>query len=287
MRSKVLRVTAFLLIFVLLFCVVQDVLTPDHNGNENACYTISSFNSLEHNSIEVLFLGASGISLGVSPMKIYEDTGIHAYSLSTSGQPIPLSYQLLKLALKRQAPKVVVLDVGAMFADPGGYATWRYVLDNIPLGIEKINMAEEYIKEPDGDGFWPVIFPLLKFHDRWSELSAADFASNNIEHYYTAGQFIVGRVSSNTLTLDDMDLIARGMEARNTSQVKVVRNGERQEYTIDEPLINPEIPEANVTHLQNMKNLCEENSAELLLVKIPPGHSLCRLKVCGQKSSGR
>ena len=68
---------------------------------------------MEANSVDVLFLGTSHVGKGISPMKIYENTGIKSYNLFTSMQGVESSFFLLENALKRQQPKVVFLDVSS------------------------------------------------------------------------------------------------------------------------------------------------------------------------------
>ena len=52
MKRPLLSTVIFLLVFVLLFSVVQAVLTPDHNQNQNVWYSLHGFENLEPDSIE-------------------------------------------------------------------------------------------------------------------------------------------------------------------------------------------------------------------------------------------
>lgn len=80
-------------------------------------------------------------------MEIYENSGIVSYNLSTSGQSIEVTYYLLRSALERQLPKVVVLDASSLFFDDDiDIKNWRYVLDEMPMGKTKIAMARKYAK---------------------------------------------------------------------------------------------------------------------------------------------
>ena len=84
MGIKITKTIAFCLTFILLFFVAQAVFTPDHNMDGLPGYSINGFRTFEKDSIDVLFLGASRVMAGYSPMKIYEDTGISGYCLATA-----------------------------------------------------------------------------------------------------------------------------------------------------------------------------------------------------------
>lgn len=219
MVSKIAKSTAFILVFALLFAVFQSVLTPSFHYNQNVDYSIKSFDNFERNSIDVVFLGQSQALLCVSPMKLYEDTQVRSYNLATSGQPIQLSYYLCKHILKRQSPKVVVLNAGNLFYSTVAFENWRFVMDNMPLDMEKIEMAKDFASWPGSDGFWCAVFPLLRFHTRWDELTRDDMQRWAPEYYYTAGQYLINFRVPNILDEESMNAAAKGMEERNTATV--------------------------------------------------------------------
>ena len=108
---------------------------------------MNTFYNQQEGVDQVLFFGTSHSEFGVSPMEIYEDSGIVSYNLSTSSQPIEVTYHLLKSALETQAPNVVMLDVSSLFFDDTiNTAAWRYVLDGMPFCETKIEMAMEFAK---------------------------------------------------------------------------------------------------------------------------------------------
>lgn len=270
MKSKILKISLFCIIFALLFSAVQGVLTPDHNENQNVHYQLDSYSNFDEDTMEVLFLGQSSALLGISPMKLYEDTNICSYDLATGGQPLGVSYQLLKYALKKQSPSVVFLTSGNLFADNTAQPTWRYLLDNTPLGIEKLEMAKAYGGLAGSDGFLSVIFPIIKFHTRWESLGKNDFIQNkDLEYYYSAGQFVVGLKSPIGLTLDQMNSIAETMEQLNEAPVAYMHNGTEGSYMIDDPLYKLSIPEDNIEYMRKIQSLCQENGAQLVLLTIP------------------
>lgn len=270
MKGHIIKSTLFVVICGLLFYAVQGVMTPDFYYNQNVNYSIDSFDNFEKDSIDVVFLGQSQGLLCISPMKLYEDTGICSYNLSTSGQPIELSYHLCKHILKRQSPNVVFLNAGNLFYHNIGFENWRYVMDNMPLNMEKIEMARDFASWPGSDSFLSAIFPLLRYHTRWNELTSDDFQKRETEYYYTAGQFLMNYSWPNDLDEEGMNTAAKSMEERNTAAMLYIEDGGTcVEETIETPLYDMTIPETNVEYLQKIQALCQEAGAELVLTGLP------------------
>lgn len=99
MKKRILlfiKPALFLLLGAVVFCGIQDIFTPRWNEGLMVGRTISGVNHLEVTDLDALFLGASQIQIGISPMELYKKYGIISYALGTSGQPIGGSYFLLR-----------------------------------------------------------------------------------------------------------------------------------------------------------------------------------------------
>ena len=214
--KKVIKPALFLSIGVMLFVIVSAVIMP--KNLDKCAYVISGYRALEEDTVDALFLGPSLVLDGVSPMQIYEDTGICAYSLATTGQPIELSYALLKVAFRTQQPKVVILNSSVFASDNvnmskvqdelgqpkqvnyalgNGKTTnynayWRWIIEAFPLGTDKITLIKEYLKMSYHSDLFSTLFPLLYYHDRWKSLTAEDFSIAPINGiYYESWQMIL------------------------------------------------------------------------------------------------
>ena len=108
MNSKIMKCVkpiAFLLIGVLMFSLVQEVFIPaSSRKRENADRIIDGLGRIEKGVVDVIFVGSSLIEYGVSPVRLYEKTGICSYSLATSGQPITVAYWLIRMPLRSRVP---------------------------------------------------------------------------------------------------------------------------------------------------------------------------------------
>lgn len=220
--------------------------------------------------MDVIFIGNSKIEYGVSPVSLYEETGICSYSLASSGQPIDFSYWLLKDAFSKQKPSIVVLLASNLF-EYGSDANVRrwHILDNYNLSLFKIEMARSYAKGNNSDGFLPAIFPIIKYHTRWNELTEDDFSFEYGGEYYSLGQWITGAVGPTIIEYEEID---KQLEIlKEDSFIKEAVDGKQEIRNIESSYIDPFISEFNMQSFLGIKNLCDENNAELLLVQIPSG----------------
>lgn len=273
--AKIGKTVLFLAIGLVLFLRIQDVLTPNWNNIGYIGRVVRGIDELGSEEPDVLLLGTSQVLLGVSPMKLYEEYGILSYSLTSSGQPMECSRLLLENALKSHSIKTVVLDVTSLFHDENITSTevynayWRYVLDNLPLNALKCKMARQYAEYPDGDGFIGAMFPIVKYHSRWTELTKKNFYPYDKEVYYSFGQKMMGMVQEVPFTLDAIDWTVEELRQYVSGKTKIVTKDGIREQTIEEALYDVEMPEEPVKALCEIVNLCQEADVNLVLLKVP------------------
>ena len=270
MKQKVLNVfkpILFLGIGILLFIYIQDIFILDDFGGGTPEKAISGFYALEDNSADVLIFGASHPEFGISPMKLYEKTGIVSYDLSSGQQPLEVSYYMLKQALKTQSPKVVLLDPAILFHD-GSNAAWRFVLDKLPLNDVKLEMAADYGTRELGDGYWSALFPILKYHSRWTELTKIDFRPHWKGMYYTAGELLVSQIVQGP-EMAFLDSNFNQILSQNPAFLNEFDGTETTSESFENELFKPVINDDKREYMLKIKQLCDENGAELVLVTIP------------------
>lgn len=128
----------------------------------------------EDNSYEVLLMGSSHMNGSMNPNILWGKYGITSFNYGTGGQPIDVTYYLLKEALKIHEPKVVVLDLYYLgITDEYGEEGYiRYVLDNMRFSLNKLEALTNCVPKDD---IIHYLFPLIKYHTRWKELALEDF----------------------------------------------------------------------------------------------------------------
>lgn len=269
MIRKMIKLIVFIVIGVAVFFAIQDVLTPSHDGSENTSRIIKGYEALEDGVVDVLFLGPSTTIYGVSPMRIYEDSHIISYSLATAGQPVECSYYLLEKAYQTQAPKVVFLDAGSLYYDTSANGAWRYVLDNLPMDKVKWDFAKYYGQMDFGDGFWSAVFPIIKYHTRWKELSINDFLDVKGQLYYSMGGIINSMVNPTSWSNSDIRNTTQKLLEKESGNITFYNGTEIKEKTIEEPLYAPEVSERNLEYLEKLQDMCEKMGTELVLIHMP------------------
>ncbi len=80
-------------------------------------YTLNKMFSERKNSLDVLYVGHSGVFCGVSPMELYEDYGFAGYNCSQELFVPWESYETTLDILEEQKPKVIALEVDQFFYD--------------------------------------------------------------------------------------------------------------------------------------------------------------------------
>lgn len=158
----------------------------------------------EDNSYEVLLMGSSHMNTSINPNVLWGHYGITSFNYGTGGQPIDVTYYLLKEALKTHNPKVVVVDLYylGMTTEYGSEGYIRYVLDNIKFSLNKV---EAIINCTPKNERLAYLFPLVKYHSRWKELALEDFKFDLEAAAYAKG-FGAGREIYGIDNKSDLDI---------------------------------------------------------------------------------
>jgi len=135
---------------------------------------IAGFYNEPEEEFDVMFFGGSHAYASFSPLELWHETGVKSYVFATQQQPMWATYHYILEALKTQSPSVIVLDVQTMVLteDYSDAAVVHSYLDDLPLSTNKLALIGV---SGEGEALAEYLFPLIKYHDRWDELTAADF----------------------------------------------------------------------------------------------------------------
>ena len=202
---------------------------------------------MEH---EVVFVGDCELYENFDPVYLWENFGINSYIRGSAQQLIWQSYYLMEETFKYETPKVMVFNVlGMQYNTPSSTgassqreAYNRMTLDGMRWSSSKWNSIEASMtqEERDKDGVWSYIFPILRYHDRWKELSSEDFKY----------MFYRDKVTDNGYLM----------------QVKVNPVGD--DYPVI-PLVDYRFGDNAYYYLDKIVELCEKHGTQLVLVKAP------------------
>ena len=240
---RALCITLAVLLLAAVVAVMTPILTPKYlTQSKEGSFTAEYYASVAETTHDVLFIGDCEVFESFVPAILWEEYGITAYVRGGAQQLTWHSYYMLEDALRYETPQAVVFNVYALkYGEPQKEAYNRLALDGMewsPVKAEaiKASMTEE-------EHFIDYVFPFLRYHSRWDELTAEDF-----RYAFT----------DKPLVSDSGYLMQTGILPADT----------QAEFT-PELLIDYTLPATAMEYLDKMRELCDERGIELILIKAP------------------
>lgn len=238
-KTKILQVAAAVIVTILLLSFLEKLLMPKYMTQILEGALISEYYREAQKDHDVIFIGDCEVYENFSPVTLWEEYGINSFIRGSAQQLIWHSYYLLEETLKYEKPKVVVFNVLSMkYDEPQKEAYNRMALDDMPLSLTKLKAIKASMMEDEE--LITYLFPILRYHSRWSELTGEDFKyllkRDNISH-----NGYLMRVDTKPMT------------------------------TVPQPrkLPNYAFSEVCYAYLDKMTALCKENGIKLVLIKAP------------------
>jgi len=248
MKKKLTLLTA-LAVSLAVLLLLQALLVPKYMDSTKEGALIAEYYENAGNN-DVVFIGDCEVYENFSPITLWENHGITSYIRGSAQQLIWQSYYLMEETFRYETPKVMVFNVLSMKYDTpkstGAQsqreAYNRMTLDGMRLSASKWNsifasMTEE---ERKWEAQYSYLFPLLRYHDRWSQLTKDDFT------YW----FHRDQVS------DQGYLMQTGVKPL-------------QDEHVERPLVDYSFGETSWYYLDKMVALCKEKGTQLVLIKAP------------------
>ena len=234
----ILTITITVLATLLLLWLLQMLLMPKYMTEIREGALISEYYD-EIKKHDIIFVGDCEVYENISPVTLWERYGITSYIRGSAQQLIWQSYYILEDTYRYETPKIVIYNVQSMiYGEPQNEAYNRMTLDGLAFSSVKIDAIRASMTEEETLASY--LFPLLRYHSRWSDLSAEDF------RYW----FHRDTVSHNGYL---MQTAIRPMES-----LPAVK-----------PLDDYTLPAVSFEYLDKMAELCRSKGTELILVKSP------------------
>jgi len=167
-----IKITAVCCLIISLF-LVQRLLMPKYVTSIIEGSLIAEYYQ-EKTPHDVIFIGDCEVYENISPVTLWEKYGITSYIRGSAQQLIWQSYYLLEETLKYEKPEVVVFNVLSMkYNEPQKEEYNRLTLDGMRWSMSKVKAIKASMMEDEK--FIEYLFPILRYHSRWSELSGEDF----------------------------------------------------------------------------------------------------------------
>ncbi len=237
--KKLIKLFVTIFIIVGILFILQRLLVPKYVSGIVEGAFVAEFYEEENKNYDVIFVGDCEVYENFSPIRLWQDYGITSYIRGSAEQYVWQSYYLLEDTLRYTTPKAVIFNIQAMqFNESQSEAYNRMTLEGMRWSASKVKAIKASMKEDES--FLDYVFPILRYHTRWSELTADDFK------YMFAGK----KVSHN------------GYYMRvDVRPVESVPEGRM--------LSNYDFGENAWKYLDMMRKLCEEKGVPLILIKAP------------------
>ena len=226
------------LVIVLLW-LLQCLLVPKYVDGVIEGAFIAEYYEEENKEFDVLMVGDCEVYENFTPMVLWEEYGIHSFIRGRAEQYIWQPYYMLEDPLRYYTPKVVVFNVLSMNTNSSNSEAYnRMTLEGMEWSMSKVNAIKASMTEEEH--FLDYVFPILRYHTRFSELTMEDFK-------YMFHRKPVS-YSGYYMRLDVK-------EAAGIPPKKLL-----PDYSFGENAWN---------YLKKMTQLCKENGIQLVLIKAP------------------
>ena len=249
-KKSTLTLAAALCIALAALWLLQALLVPkymDEKTQEGALIGEYYANAGDN---DVIFIGDCEVYENFSPITLWEEYGITSVIRGSAQQLIWQSYYLMEETLQYEKPDVIVFNVLSMKYDTNKStgdqsrreAYNRMNLEGMRWSLSKWNAIQASMTEEEKqwEGMWSYMFPILRYHDRWSQLTENDF------------KYLFHR-----------DQVSDNGYLMKTNIVPVTAPH------MEKPLVDYTFGENSYYYLDKMVELCEANDVELVLIKAP------------------
>ncbi|SRR6056297_1115086 len=237
LKKNLVRIISILFLLTVLF-FIQRLVVPKYMNDIVEGSLIETYYDEEKNH-DVVFIGDCEVYENFSPITLWEDYGIKSFIRGSAQQLIWQSYYLMEETLKYEKPEVIVFNVLSMkYNEPQNEAYNRMTLDGMKLSMSKVKSIRASMT--DEEKFIDYIFPILRFHSRWSNLESQDF-----KYFFNKDE-----------------LFHNGYYMR--VDVKPVESFPRKK-----PLADYSLGQNAYDYLEKMTVLAEKHGVELVLIKAP------------------
>ena len=240
-QKHAVLLTGVIAVLILTLCLflLQELLRPKYGQLNIPEGTLIADYYDDPTHHDVIFIGDCEVYENFSPVTLWEEQGITSFIRGSAQQLIWQSCYLLEETLGYETPEVVVFNVLSMkYGEPQSEAYNRLNLDGMrwsaaKLGAVRASMTEE-------EDFLSYVFPLLRYHSRWSELGWEDVTGMFRRESVSHGGFLMRA-----------DVKAAG----------AIPEGR--------PLADYQFDETCYRYLDRMTALCAEHGVQLVLIKAP------------------
>ena len=278
---KLMRAICFCLLFVILFVFLSGAFIPRTGTTEDGMESRISkaYRGEPRDSIDTVFIGNSDIYRAISPVDLFQQTGITS---AIAGRPNKQLSEVpgdIRDILRYQNPKTIVLETDCMFSGTNpGFKKGISPLEAEAAKVDVTGQAPSKATDADVAGRAPskatdapqqnifdkckallqegdsaflaalnYKFPLVKYHDNWKHLKLTTFLQPRGKYHFSN----------------------KGMAYANTVKAYPFGN----EYMQLSGGKHAMLSEEKLDQFQKIYDLCDRNGVRLVLLTVPSANT--------------
>lgn len=236
--KKIIAIIICVAIALSGFFLIQRLLMPKYAVDLIEGSFIAEYYD-EEKDFDVMFIGDCEVYSNFSPAVLWSEYGINSFIRGSAEQYIWQSYYLLEDVLRYETPKVVIFNIQSLqFEKSQREAYNRMTLEGMEWSMSKVNAIKASLLPEEQ--FLDYVFPILRYHSRWSALGAEDF-----EYMF----------KSKKQTHNGYSMRVDVLPVESLPEPKILANYQFSDYAW--------------SYLDMMRELCAEKGIELLFIKAP------------------
>ncbi len=244
MKLKIKRLFFVFLYFIIvtvgLFCL-QEAFVSVYESKDEARLDTAFLQKEE--SLDAVYLGTSTTYASWLAPYAFENYGITVYSMASAAQPLFASKYIIDDMKRKQSDALYIINITHYLVDYEKYLP--NFIETYPLTVNKPFMTAGLcrIGNISAKKTVEMFFPILKYHEKWSELTFCDFLSKK-DKYKSASYY--------------------------KSFLKKSKNvkGIQLDFETKESL-----SDRDYNGLTDLMNYCKKNNIKALFVIVPQGES--------------
>lgn len=239
-KSVILRrvIAVGLVLFIILY-LLQRLLVPKYITGIVEGAFVSEYYREENKDFDVIFVGDCEVYENFSPVALWNEYGINSYIRGSAQQYIWQSYYLLEDTLRYHKPKVVVFNIQSLQYDESQSEAYnRMTLEGMKWSRAKVGSINASMTEDEH--FIDYVFPILRYHDRWKELT-----SDDVKYMF----------KTKPITFNGYYMRTDVLPAKDVPEGRPM-----EDYSFGDKAWE---------YMDKIRTLCEENDIELVLIKAP------------------
>lgn len=182
-RREALQAAVFLLIFLAILLPVSYMVRTNGDVKDR----FAGFYAEKKDSLDIVMIGSSPVFPYYAAPKLWGETGIAMYPLSTNVQrPAAMRY-LAEEAAKTQSPALYIFEMRMFTMEEAGLmenmAYTRGVTDNLKYSPQRIRTIQGLVPEDDEEGRLSYYIDIMKYHTNWKMLALPSEWANMFYHH--------------------------------------------------------------------------------------------------------